>query len=99
MARYVMILRRARYITRGIGRDGPWKSILFLGPEIATSEARAFWAQKRNCAASVTISTIYICERFIYPTIDLSILLQEKMWIDRGCAADFACSTCQREKV
>jgi hypothetical protein len=26
MARYVMVLRRARSITRGIGRGGPWKS-------------------------------------------------------------------------
>ena len=25
MAQYVMVLRRARSITRGIGRGGPWK--------------------------------------------------------------------------
>jgi hypothetical protein len=29
MAQYVMILRRAISITRGIGRGGPWKSRLF----------------------------------------------------------------------
>ncbi len=29
MARYVMVLRQARSITRGIGRGGPWKSRLF----------------------------------------------------------------------
>jgi hypothetical protein len=29
MALYVMVLRRARSITRGIGRGGPWKSRLF----------------------------------------------------------------------
>jgi hypothetical protein len=29
MARYVMVLRRARSITRGIARGGPWKSSLF----------------------------------------------------------------------
>jgi hypothetical protein len=28
MARYVMVLRRARSTTRGIGRGGPWKSRL-----------------------------------------------------------------------
>jgi hypothetical protein len=38
MARYVMVLRRARSITRGIGR---------VGPEMATSEASArIWALK-----------------------------------------------------
>ncbi len=33
MARYVIVLRRARSITRGIGRGGPWK-------------LRFFWALK-----------------------------------------------------
>jgi hypothetical protein len=29
MARYLMVLRRARSITGGIGRGGPWKLRLF----------------------------------------------------------------------
>ncbi len=43
-ARYAMVLRRARNITRGIGRGGTWK--YFLGPEMAASEANAIWALK-----------------------------------------------------
>jgi hypothetical protein len=29
MARYIMVLMRARSITRGIGRSGPWKIYTF----------------------------------------------------------------------
>jgi hypothetical protein len=47
MARYLMVLRRATSIARGIRRVGPWKSRLFLGPEMTTtSEASVIWAQK-----------------------------------------------------
>jgi hypothetical protein len=42
MARYVMDLRRARSITRGIGRGGPWKS-------------RLFWALVKDLARLKTI--------------------------------------------
>jgi hypothetical protein len=33
MAQDLMILMQAISITRAIGRDGPWKSRLFLGPK------------------------------------------------------------------
>ncbi len=41
-----MILMRATYITRAIGRGGPLKIETFLGPLIATSEESAISAQK-----------------------------------------------------
>ncbi len=44
MERYVMILRQAISITRGIGRDGPLEIDTFLGPEMASSEASSIWA-------------------------------------------------------
>jgi hypothetical protein len=40
MAREVMILRRAMFIIRALKIES------FLGPEMATSEANAIWAQK-----------------------------------------------------
>ncbi len=45
MARYVMVLRWTRSITRGIGR-GTLEIETSLGPEMATCEAGAIWAQK-----------------------------------------------------
>jgi hypothetical protein len=40
MARCVMVLRRARSITRGIERGWPWKSRLFLAPGMVFYEGR-----------------------------------------------------------
>jgi hypothetical protein len=41
-----MLLMRATSITRGIGRGWALTIETFLGPEMATSEARIIWVQK-----------------------------------------------------
>jgi hypothetical protein len=43
-ARNVMVLRRARSITRGHWKGWALEIQTFLGPEMATSEASAIWA-------------------------------------------------------
>ncbi len=52
MARYVIVLRRARSITSSIGRGGPWKLRIF-GPEMAPSAASALWAQKSRALQGI----------------------------------------------
>jgi hypothetical protein len=46
MAWYVMVLRRARSNTRGIGGGWALEIETFLGSEMARSEASAIWVQK-----------------------------------------------------
>jgi hypothetical protein len=45
MARYVMVLSRATSLRGDLEGEGPGNRD-FLGPEMATSEASAIWAQK-----------------------------------------------------
>ena len=46
MAQYVMVLRRARSITRGIGRGWDLEIDTILGPENGNERSGAIWAQK-----------------------------------------------------
>jgi hypothetical protein len=47
MGRYIMVLMRATSLQRALEGVGP-ENQDFLGPEMATSEASAIWAQKRS---------------------------------------------------
>jgi hypothetical protein len=48
-----MILMRKNPVSRVIGRGWVLKIETFLGPEMATSEASAIWAQKSLGAAQI----------------------------------------------
>ncbi len=55
MSRYIMVLRRARSITRGIGMGGHWKSRLF-GPLNGYEQSMCHVRAKMALASLVAIS-------------------------------------------
>ncbi len=66
-ARYVMALRRARSITRGIGRGGPWKSRLFWAPKWLRAKGVPFGAKKNQPPARHASAHFYS----LYPLYSL----------------------------
>jgi hypothetical protein len=56
-----------------------------LSRHTAKNQYQYKYSQKRNCAATVRISTFHVSVSDLYtPRIDLPILLQELVWTDPG---------------
>jgi hypothetical protein len=81
-----MVLRRARSITRCIGRGGAWKSRLFghCKQRHNAEYSKQIFLEKELRGLSPNFHIHVSVSGFYIPTIGQPILLQENMWTHPG---------------